>query len=99
MKSTNYTTLSRTYLLHFLIGLKGKIFTVQFVKSNGENRVLNGRLSVGYKRKTNRPVNKDWKHTKGFLSVFDLQKKAFRTVNLNTVSKVRFNNCTYFITN
>jgi len=66
--------------------LKGKFFTVVFTKKNGKLRKMNARLGVT-------------KHLKGgsksfndadfnYLTVFDLQKKAYRTVNLNTVKKI-----------
>lgn len=66
--------------------LGGKIFTVHFIKKDGTLRKMNARLGVK-------------KHLKGgtksfndsdfnYLTVFDLKKKSYRTVNLNTVTKL-----------
>ena len=65
--------------------LKGHIFSVEFIKKNGEYRKLRGRLGVT-------------KHLKGgaklydyanLLTVFDLDIKQYRTVNLDTVQKIK----------
>ena len=70
---------------------KGKFFTVTFTKKDGSTRVLNGRLGVT-------------KHLKGgkktvtqenYLTVFDTQKKAYRTVNVETVKSIKINGETY----
>ena len=70
---------------------KGKFFTVTFTKKDGSTRVLNGRLGVT-------------KHLKGgkktvtqenYLTVFDTQKKAYRTVNVDTVQSVKVNGNEY----
>ena len=64
----------------------GKVFTVTFIKKNGEERVMNARLGVK-------------KHLKGgtqpynpadynLLTVFDMQKRAYRNINFNTITKV-----------
>lgn len=66
--------------------LKGKFFTVTFTKKDGTLRKMNARLGVT-------------KHLKGgskgyndsdfnYLTVFDLGKKAYRTVNLSTVKSL-----------
>ena len=66
--------------------LKGKIFTVTFVKKSGEVRKLNCRLGV---TKHLKGGNKSFRDADfNYLTVFDLQKKAYRTVNLNTVQKI-----------
>lgn len=64
--------------------LKGKFFSVEFTKKDGTLRKLHGRLGVT-------------KHLKGgkkgydisnLLTVFDMQIKQYRTVNLNKVQKL-----------
>jgi hypothetical protein len=66
---------------------KGKIFTIEFVKKNGEYRRMNCRKGVT-------------KHLKGgenplrygnnpeLRIVFDMQKKEYRMVNLDTARKL-----------
>lgn len=66
-----------------------KFFTISFIKKDGTLRKMNARLGVT-------------KHLKGgkksynpddfnYLTVFDLAKKQYRTVNLNTVKEVKAN--------
>jgi hypothetical protein len=66
-----------------------KFFTISFIKKDGTLRKMNARLGV-------------IKHLKGgkksynpddfnYLTVFDLGKKQYRTVNLNTVKEVKAN--------
>lgn len=68
---------------------KGKIFTVSFVKKDGTLRKMNCRLGVT-------------KHLKGgelafdpkeydLISVFDLQKNAYRMINVDTLVEVSVN--------
>jgi len=65
-----------------------KIFTAKFIKKNGEERVMNCRLGVT-------------KHLKGgvmthdpsalnHLVVFDMQKKEYRTINVDTLVELKF---------
>lgn len=68
---------------------KGKIFTVSFVKKDGTLRKMNCRLGVT-------------KHLKGgelafdpkeydLIPVFDLQKNAYRMINVETLVEVSVN--------
>lgn len=68
---------------------KGKIFTVSFVKKDGTLRKMNCRLGVT-------------KHLKGgelafdpkeydLIPVFDLQKNAYRMINVDTLVEVSVN--------
>jgi len=73
-----------------IINLVGnKFFTISFVKKDGTLRKMNARLGVT-------------KHLKGgkksynpddfnYLTVYDLQKKGYRTINLSTIKKVKAN--------
>lgn len=62
----------------------GKILTVVFVKKDGTERVLNGRLGVT-------------KHLKGggsrtgeqYITIFDLKNGGYRSVNKETIKEVR----------
>lgn len=66
-----------------------KFFTAKFKKKDGTIRVMNARLGVT-------------KHLKGgklgynasqlgYVTVFDMTKKAYRTLNLNTLTEVKTN--------
>jgi len=81
-------------LVDILNSTGGKIFSVTFTKrTTGEVRQLNGRLGVqigvkGVGMKYN-PVERD------LLPVYDIQKKAFRMINLSSIKEVKFQGKTY----
>ena len=65
--------------------VKNRFFTVTFTKKNGELRTMNARLGVT-------------KHLKGgtkkydkqnLLTVFDVTKKAYRTVNVDAIKELK----------
>ena len=60
-----------------------KIFNVKFLKKNGELRSMTCRLEV--KKHLKGGVKKYDTDSLNYLTVFDMQKKAYRTVNLNTL--------------
>ena len=61
-----------------------KFFTVTFVKANGEIRKLNGRLGV-----TKHTVSGKTTDTHDdYLCVYDVDKKGYRNVNVNTIINV-----------
>ena len=76
---------------------EGKFYTVKFIKKNGEIRILNGRQGVHNSKHA--PLKgvglaynpKDY----GLVNVFDVQKKAYRMINLNTLQELTINNQTY----
>lgn len=74
--------------LELIKSTKGKIFTVVFIKKNGDRRVMNARLGVKkYLKKKKLAFNpKDY----DLLPVYDLVKKDYRLVNLSTIQEVRF---------
>jgi hypothetical protein len=65
-----------------------KIFTVEFTKKDGSLRVMNCMLGV-----TKHLKGGEMKHDPEELNhivVFDMQKKAYRTINLNTLERITF---------
>lgn len=67
--------------------LGGKIFTVVFTKKDGTQRRLNGRLGV---TKHLRGGNKRFSDVDyNLITVFDLQKKAYRSVKLDKVLSLK----------
>lgn len=63
-----------------------RFITVQFVKKNGELRVMNCRTGVKKYLKGGRDTLAD----KPYLyKVYDVRRKAYRCVNLNTVVNIR----------
>ena len=68
-----------------IMSSNGKIFNVVFTKQDGTIRSMNARLGVT-------------KHLKGgvstlntneYITVFDMQKKAYRAINKKTIISVR----------
>lgn len=65
-----------------------KIFTIEFIKKDGSLRVMNARLGVtkhlqGGEQKYN-------PEELNYLTVFDMQTGAYRTINCNTIQKFTF---------
>ena len=70
---------------------KGRIFTATFVKENGDERVMNCRKGVqkGVKGTGTKGT------TPGMITVYDMQEKGFRTLNLQTVKALKINKESY----
>ena len=66
----------------------GKIFTARNIKKDGTERALNGRLNVtkGVKGVGMRYNPDDY----NLITVFDMKKQEFRTLNLETVYQIDF---------
>jgi hypothetical protein len=73
---------------------KGKFFTVTFIKrTDGTTRVMNARLGVkAYLKGGELPYNPE---PKGLIPVFDIQKRAYRMINLDTVVNLKVGNKEY----
>ena len=86
-------------LQKILLGTNGKIFSATFVKKNGEVRDINCRLGVkSHIKGTGAPsftLNED----NPYQLVFDLQKNGYRALNMNTLTKIKFNKITYMQAN
>lgn len=62
----------------------GRMLTVVFIKADGTERVLNGRVGVSkYVKGTGRTVNDN------FFTIYDVKNKGYRSVNKNTIIEVR----------
>ena len=72
---------------------KGKIFSAVFLKKDGTIRRMNCRLNV------NKGVNgKGMSYDpikKGLLPVYDMDKKGFRMINMNTLISFKVNGKSY----
>lgn len=72
-------------LIKKLIG--NKFFSVTFIKKDGTLRNMNARLGVTKHLKGGtKKYNTD---SLNYLTVFDLKKKAYRTINLNTLKSIK----------
>ena len=61
----------------------GKFINVEFVKKDGTHRKLNARMGVV---KHLRGGQSTTAHKSNLITVFDVQKNAYRSVNLDTVT-------------
>jgi hypothetical protein len=78
-------------------GSKGKFVSVRFVKKDGEVRDLNGRVGV-HKSKYAPLTGQGLAYNPddyGLVGIFDAQKKAYRMVNINTLSQLKVDGETY----
>jgi len=92
MKSYKFPTDQRGKVIRNLLeSNKGSIFSVKFTKQNGELRTLTGRLGVTKDLKGG--VSGTAQHEK-YLNVYDVQKQAYRSVNVETVQEIRMKNTT-----
>jgi hypothetical protein len=72
---------------------KGKFFTVTFIKKDGTTRVMNARLGVkAYLKGGELPYDPE---AKGLIPVFDIPKREYRMVNVNTINKLKIGNNEY----
>jgi len=88
-------TLCRVNLKDFMFKQVGRFVSIDFVKQDGSDRSLNGRLGVRKHLKggTSTVAGAD----KPYLVVYDVQSKGYRAVNLDTVSEVRAQRTRYTI--
>ena len=85
-----WETMNSEYRIEFLQNLiKDKFFTCQFVKKNGDVRVINCRLGVKKHLK-----NPDYvrKNQRDYIVAYDLQIKQYRNISLNKLQWLRLNN-------
>lgn len=87
--------LNRLHLSGLLEKQQGKFVGIDYVKLDKSNRSLNGRLGVtsplrGGENKTATP-------DRPYLTMYDVQAKGYRTVNLSTVQVVRAGNSEYHV--
>ncbi len=75
---------------------KGRIFSATFTKKDFTRRLINARLGVKYERKTDRRRQYD-PNKYNLLSVYDMNIKGFRTINLNTLDSLSINKNKYNI--
>ena len=74
----------RTKLESLIKDSKGKIFSCIFLKKDGSIRVMNCRLGVtkGVKG-TGKPIHNE---SNSYLTVYDMIKKNYRVINLDTLA-------------
>ena len=75
---------------------KGLIFSATFTKKDGTNRIMSARLGKRYTPTTGKAA--PYKPEQyNLLPAYDMRKKAFRMINLNTLTNLSINNIKYII--
>lgn len=88
-----YGTIGDAVRIYDKVKRTGRIFSVEFIKQNGEFRTMNCRTGVRkYVKGTGLkfvPLDRN------LLSVFDLKKKEYRFINLETLKSITFQKTKY----
>jgi len=87
-------TINRDAVHTFIRNLNGKFFTVEFVKrSTGEVRIM--RATTNYESKTVGGLMKYDANAKSLIPVWDMDKKAFRSIPTDAVLRIKALGNTY----
>ena len=95
MNKRKQVLLSRVKIEDVLNRNGHKFVSVQFRKKNGQWRTMNGRFKVTkHLRGGINKVVADWN---AYKTIYDVQAKGYRTINLDTVTAVRAGGVDYFV--
>lgn len=89
----NVVELNRLKLSGLLEKQQGKFVSIDFVKLDNTDRTLTGRMGVF--KHSQGGENKVATPDRPYLTVYDVQAKGYRTVNLSTVHAIRAGNSVY----
>jgi hypothetical protein len=87
-------TVKRVNLKDLIRSSEDKIFSVVFIKKNGEERHMVARLGVK-KGVTGKGVNYKNPLEQPYMNVFDMKKNAWRKINLDTIKKLKIKGVEY----
>ncbi len=88
--------MKRTEVEKVLDESRGKIVGVTFIKKDGSERTLVGRIGKRYSPTGTDPLGgKAARRGRGLFTIYDMQKQAFRMVNMDTVISIRAGGKTY----
>ena len=77
----------------YIYKTNGKIFSAVFTKKNGEKRKMNCRRGVA---KYVKGIGLKFKpEEKDLIGVFDMHKKAYRFISVNTLEQIKVKGTTY----
>ena len=88
-------TINKTKAKELIKGSKGLIFAATFTKKDGSHRLMNARLKK-YISKTGRKTPYKAENY-DLIPIYDMRKKAFRMLNLNTLITLSINKEKYLI--
>ncbi len=84
--------MSNNTKLNLINSTAGKIFTATFVKKTGEVRTINCRLGV---TKHLRGGTSTTAHKSNLVTVYDMQSKGYRCINLDSLISVTISGIKY----
>tara|TARA_R110000782_G_scaffold162904_1_gene254676 strand:- start:241 stop:516 length:276 start_codon:yes stop_codon:yes gene_type:complete len=88
-------TITRNKAKELIKESKGLIFSTSFIKKDNTIRTLTSRLFIKYKKTGIEPPYKPSDYN--LIPLYDMKKKAFRMLNLNTLLTLSINNNKYII--
>ena len=88
------SNISRVNLKSFIQSTKGEIFSAQFTKKNGEKRIMNARFGV--KKGVTGKGSPNGLNTTA-VKVFDMQKRAFRQINLASTTWIKVGGVKFYV--
>jgi|TARA_R100000501_G_C2545751_1_gene62579 hypothetical protein len=89
-------TINRDTAKQYIYETNGKIFSAVFTKKDGEKRMMVCRQGVHKHVKGVGLKFKPEEHS--LIGVFDMHKKAYRFINLETLEKIKVSGTSYKIT-
>ncbi len=92
---TERTIISKVAAVELINKSKGQIFTATFTKRDNSTRVMNCRLGV-QKGITGKGMAFE-PAVRGLKPVYDMQKKDWRMVNLETITNLKINKKEYLV--
>jgi hypothetical protein len=81
----NNTTLD---IARKILATKGRFFSARFIKKDGSIRHITARLGVKKYLKGGQSTVRDYDN---LITVFDIEKKAYRNINVDTVTMLKVN--------
>ena len=83
-------TIDRDKAKELINNSKGRIFSATFTKKDFTKRLINARIKINYKAKTDRQRPYD-PSKKGLICVYDMLNKGFRMINIQTLDTLNIN--------
>lgn len=87
--------IKRNNLKEFILHTNGKFFSVLFKKKDKSIRKMNCRLGVKKYLKSNKSSTTS--HILKYVTVYDMTKRSYRNINVETIQTIKFNGNEYEI--
>lgn len=88
-------TVNRIEAIDLIRNTSGKVFSVIFEKKDGTDRKMNCRLGV--KKNLKGTGMKYDPISKGLITVYDMHKKGYRMINIETLRAIQVNGSVYTV--